>query len=309
MGEGAPAKPMTREERRAVLANVTKIRIKDAEQLSKEFDKLKWEDGKRLVCERIFSYSLLGTAGGAALATDDDLRGTLPTRDAQGRVSNERRLEFSDFANSAMQQLLQLAAEQARTDCLVLCRRPSTETRVFGVSFADDGQCNSCFIIFQTGYDKLEERTQQWRRWQDLDECEPPEGAPAGTEPRGVELLTMPLEEEEVLTDDEGDVDEGKRLNGADFWERKYGVMTLKDFIEGAGDFGPCWEDRLRPPGAQQEAIGSSKENLEEFLMCGVLRLESSEEEARLKEEKKGRKKEGAGGKPLAIEDRRRGGH
>ena len=37
---------------------------------------------------------------------------------------------------------------------------------------------------------------------------------------------------------------EGKRLNGADLWVRAHGVMTLKDFIEGAADFGPVWEDR-----------------------------------------------------------------
>ena len=82
---------------------------------------------------------------------------------------------------------------------------------------------------------------QGWRRWQDLDDAEPGED---GRAPPGVELLTLPLEEEELLTDDEGDVDEGKRLNGADFWERAHGVMTLKDFIEGAADFGPVWEDR-----------------------------------------------------------------
>ena len=61
---------------------------------------------------------------------------------------------------------------------------------------------------------------------------------------------------------------------------------------------------KLRPPGTQQETIGASKENLEEYLMCGVLRLESSEEEARLKDIKKREKAAGGGGKQL--EDRRR---
>ena len=110
-----------------MLANVTKIRIKDAEQLSKDFDKLGWEAGKRRVVERIFSYSLLGTAGAAALAGDAALAGRLPLRDAAGRERRERRLEFADFANAAMQQLLRVAAAQ-------------------------------------TGYDKLEERTQARNR-------------------------------------------------------------------------------------------------------------------------------------------------
>ena len=86
--------------------------------------------------------------------------------------------------------------------------------------------------------------------------------------------------------------------------------MSLKNFIEGGQEFGGMWEDRMHPPGAQQETIGGDKETLEQYLMVGVLSLENSEAEKAPQKKKKKPGRGGGGPEPaLALEDKRRRGH